>query len=497
MKKIVLLFLIFVLFASSLVSCTTNENLKPGNDNDNEDNYESNGENNSQTTTEDTQVYRDYPNLVRIDQFHNGLAAFMIYNATSTTHWTSQSSWTGDYFFGYINIKGEVVIPPKYECSPDFKLPKFESEYVTIKNLDEKDYLIDKTGAVVFESQKNNVTGIGNICEGYLWVESVEEDISGSMYTVRYYSATDLKIIASFNNARAFYDNYYTAGRSSVSTSGDVALISGQDHHYYDDELIEFNITEYDDFNSTQNTWTVDLNEVENFASASKCYYHISGTNNKNGMLATVALKNSNGTWFYAVVDSSGEVLMQPQKNIAFPISKDVNDIDNFDFCNNLCPAEDTDTGLWGYIDPNGNWKIQPEYFITSAFSEDGYATVNNRLVINTEGEVILSPKGWTNEIITKLSGTYKYTGDGYSTWYLTFEENGELRITEDMDIVGATWSYGEYKIKGGSLIISDIGYSGCPGIMKDGTYPFRKEGDSIFIDTYEWKKSNVRLPEE
>ena len=116
----------------------------------------------------------------------------------------------------------------------------------------------------------------------------------------------------------------------------------------------------------------------------------------------------------------------------------------------------------------------------------------------NLPGKVVLSPAGWTNEIVTSLSGNYKYTGSSTNDWYLTFSEDGTLRITEHMGWLGSSWSTGKYQIKGSTLIVSETGYNiGCPTITKDGEYTFRKEGNIIIIGDSEWEFSNVTLPEE
>ena len=507
MKKILCIILALVMLTFAMTSCDNDDVPTFGGENNTNTNNGDNGSNNgndnqsSEGTENGARVYRQYSNLVRIDQFKNGLATFLIYDSNSSYHWGSSGAWNGDYYYGFINEKGNVVIEPKYECSPHIELPSFEYNYIKVGDLDDHEYIIDKKGNVQFEVGKNNITAIGKVSEGYFWVETVEEDISGNMYTVRYYSADDLSIVATFNNIRAIPDNQTIGGTNSTLTDtgeGKLAYKLNQ-YSYYDDDLVIFNISEYDSsYAPKQDSWNIDLDQVENFSSASYYYYHVSSKNNNKGQLATVALKNSNGTWFYSIVDSNGNVLMQPQKNITFPLVDKTTEIDNYDFCKDLCPAKDADSGYWGYIDPNGNWKIQPQYSTATSFSADGYATVNDKIVINTEGKVILSPAGWANEVVTSLSGTYKYTGSSYNDWYLTFSEDGTLRITEHMGMAGSSWSTGKYQIKGSILVVSDTGYNiGCPTITKDGEYTFRKEGDTIIIGESEWKVSNVTLPEE
>ena len=72
----------------------------------NGDNGSNNGGDNQSSKENGARVYRQYSNLVRIDQFHNGLATFLIYDSNSSYHWGSSGAWNGDYYYGFINEKG-------------------------------------------------------------------------------------------------------------------------------------------------------------------------------------------------------------------------------------------------------------------------------------------------------------------------------------------------------------------------------------------------------
>ncbi len=61
-----------------------------------------------------------------------------------------------------------------------------------------------------------------------------------------------------------------------------------------------------------------------------------------------------------------------------------------YTFSHDLCCAYSTQEQKWGYIDPYGNWKIEPQYDSVNTFSYDGYAVVDQYKVINTKGETIL-----------------------------------------------------------------------------------------------------------
>ena len=439
------------------------------------------------------QVYSQYSNLARISKFENGLAAFLIHDANSHYHWSSSGAWNGDYYYGFIDVKGNVVIEAKFECNPHAPLPSFEYNYTKLEDADEYECIIDKNGNVKFETGKNNISAIGKVSEGYFWVETLEsEDLSGKKYSVRYYSAEDLSVVATFDNIRAIPDNRTIGGTNSTLTptgEGKLAYNLNQSS-YSGDELLIFNISEYDRSykpeSETEEGWNVDLDKVGNFSDASVYYHHVSGNDNSKGQLATVALKNVDGTWFYSIVDSEGNVLMQPQKNITFPIANK-KEMSRYNFCKDLCPAKDAESGCWGYVDVYGNWKIQPQYSSVVAFSTDGYATVNDKIVIDTEGRIVLSPDGWVNETVTSLSGTYKLKADtGMGEWYLEFTEDGELTLTNETSY-SSSWKTGSYQLKGSVIVISKIGYNiGCP-IYTSGEYAFKKEGDTLIIGESEW----------
>lgn len=327
------------------------------------------------------EVYSKYSNLCRIDEFHNGLAAFAIHIEDGTI-------W-GAYYVGYMDIYGKVVIDPVYpvhrgqDIPVTVALPQFESNCVYIRTVDKKEYLIDREGTVLFQSNKNGVTGIGDVSAGYFWVETVKEELSGNSYSVEYYRAKDLKSIVKFDNVRAFNATLTEAG-NAILTKGN----SGYDR-------MTINIKDYDADFVPQEAWTVSLSSIADFKGAISIYSCVSEKDNTKGRLAAVILRSPNNVEFYAVVDSAGNVLMAPQKNIAFPMIGSYGYGDekfaNYSYCLDLCPAKDVTTQKWGYVNPNGIWVIQPQYDSAASFSKDGYATVNGTTVIDTTGKVVLS----------------------------------------------------------------------------------------------------------
>ncbi len=499
LKKIASLLLIITMIMAVTVGCKIDLSDEMGEIDESttsEDNSNMN-DNSSDESPDSGKVYQQYSNLTRIESFSNGLAAFAIYKSTGNSHFGLSGSWSGDYYYGYIDIKGNVVVEPIYEFNPNSEIPRFGEKYVRAADLDDNEYIIDREGKVQFKVGQDNVTTIGNVSSGYFWVETEDEDLSGKTYTVRYYSEKDMSVVATFSNARATPEDMTFSSltcRSTISSDGSGVVIMGDDYKFYNDDVIYFNISDYDStFVPDSSSWNVDINEIENFSEASYRYNHVSSNDNTIGQIATVTLVNPSGTQFYAIVDSKGNVLMHPQKNIAFLISTDwgsspASDMKKYDFCKDLCPAKDIESEMWGYIDPNGKWQIPPQYSSVTPFSSDGYATVNDKIVINTKGEVVLSPSGWSNEQIKTLSGRYKYAGTSSWSYYITFDEDGSVMITESLGSGGSSRKTGTYSIKGTSIVLSGFGkYNSYPGIEQDGSYPIYKDGDDLVINGEKW----------
>lgn len=429
-------------------------------------------------------AFEEYDNIVRIDSFVNGLASFLIYENTSVSHWWGQyGSWKGDYYYGFIDGKGNVVVKPQYACGPKSPVPNFEYNYTKVSSFYNDGYIIDRSGNVIFEIGKNNVTGVGNVSQGYFWVETVEEKVSGNVYTVCYYSAIDLSLVATFSGIRAIPDNRTIGNKNStLSDFGEGELAYDLDKSWWsDDDLLIFYIGDYDkNYVPHQDNWGVDIEQIEDYANVDDYKYHVSKNYNDGCLVATVALKNSDGVWFYSIVDDKGNVLLTPQKNIAFPVTSSA-DMSKYDFCYGLCPAFDVESGYWGYIDINGNWKIKPQYSDVTPYSVDGRATVERKVVINTRGEVVLSQDGWKNDAETSLAGTsytFEMNGNSYS---VIFSVNGGLTVVERTSY-GSFSRSGKYEIIGSRLVVSDFSYFVGP-IASSGEYIIRKEGNYLYLN--------------
>ncbi len=110
--------------------------------------------------------------------------------------------------------------------------------------------------------------------------------------------------------------------------------------------------------------------------------------------LICLSLYNKDYVHFATVVDLSGKITMQPTTEVSFG----TNDIYGLKvkFQDGLCPALHIESGLWGYIDSTGYWKIIPQFQKANNFSE-GYAHVHlleesgisHNAVIDTNGDIV------------------------------------------------------------------------------------------------------------
>ena len=340
-------------------------------------------------------VYSQYDNLVSIEPFHNGLAAFVIHVDDNMYHMSMTAGyWEGTYYYGYIDTKGKVVIEPKYECSADFsEIQPFSYGCVKVKDSNGSEAIIDRTGAVRYRVGENQVTNIGKVAYGYFWVETAVEMVSGNEYTVTYYqcgiASNTITEFHVFENMQAIVDNRNISGyQSTLNEEHEYIVVTDASKSYFSNNDIScYSIS---GIHQPVN-WTVDVDEIAEFGGAYCWYDTPKMSNNDQGAIAAVVLKNNQGVFFYATVDQSGTVLMKPRKDIAFKVANE-RELVRFQFSYGLCPAQDVESGKWGYIDPYGNWIIKPQYDETEPFSEDGYATVNKTTVIDTNGRKILSP---------------------------------------------------------------------------------------------------------
>jgi len=288
----------------------------------------------------------DKYDVTKIYPFHNGLAMFVVSNK----------------YCGYIDIYGNVVIEPKYyeARGEDSGIQGFKYGCARLYNGVSIHYIFDKEGNKVFSGS------IGEVSGGYF---SIKETKSYGGYTLTYYRASDFQIVATFEDCIEEYP---------------VSAYTG-DFYIYDineDTTISLNISNYDTSFQPEipPALDFDIEQHETYKHYAYSVYWIAQT--QNGIIATVYSSSSNGN-LSSIVKSDGTVLLEPQTKIRI-IGQ---------FSNELCIAQDTETKKYGYIDVYGNWKIQPIYTSGMVFN-DGYAIVDEIIVIDTIGKVVLSPDG-------------------------------------------------------------------------------------------------------
>ena len=149
--------------------------------------------------------------------------------------------------------------------------------------------------------------------------------------------------------------------------------------------------------NSLHTKNIINLSDIEEFAGAS--IMGASGSSLDEGLRLcfNVYLKSKNGVFFSAVINDDGEILVSPTKEYQLGY-QDTSVIPYRYVCyafsgNGLCKAKDTETGLFGYIDLEGNWAMDPQYTSATDFCDiDGVAVVNNgKTIIDSKGNIVLT----------------------------------------------------------------------------------------------------------
>ncbi len=414
-----------------------------------------------------TAVYTRFPQLHKIYEFQGGLAAFTISSGILQSN------------IGFINEKGDVVIEPLYGPSSNSYyfgngccIQVYE-ENGTKKNY----YIIDKQGHILFEVGKNKVTNLGAVQNGYFWVETMEaETIAGTVYQVVYYSQTTLEPIVVFENMRA-ETTFFADNASNVGTDGSAILRQYRSSTAYTE--ITINMKDYDphfgeNLPASSTAPTVQLEEIPEFQGAKKIVGYAYGVDD----YSAVYIQSPSDTDFYAIVDRNGTVTMQPQKEIGFHKYSY--------FRHNLCPAYDITSNLWGYVDPEGTWIIQPQYASATYFSEEGLATVNDNIVIDTAGRVVIAPAGWGDNQIEYLTGTYQYQENDYWIYTIAFYQDGTIKCHFDIST-----HTGTYQIIGQSIVV-DINfpaYSGFPVFKTKKEYGFTLNGNELKFGGKIWTR--------
>lgn len=431
-------------------------------------------------------VFARYDNLVGFHQVTNDKVAFIIHENDSTIHWSACGQWHGTYRFGYMDWEGTILSDELYECCYRFcEINSPANNYVKVNRYSVEPQIVDLFGNVHFQQRWNGISNIGDASNGYFWIETTKLTVNGTVCAVTYYSSMDKSVVATIENVKADTEGGYSSDINEYGI-GTVTSLENNQH-------IEIDISEYDpSFQKPSDVWNVDLSSLEAFKGMTVSAYAVSQSNNSVGRVATVLLENADGNYSFATVDATGKVLMAPQTAINFCYSvkqfnEDGEHVSNgfvpYAYSHDLCPARDMTSGLWGYINSEGEWVIQPAYTSATEFFEDGYAVVNSKVIIDTDGKTVLSPEGCENTIVTKLSGQYKFEFPHGDYMTITFNEDGSGTYREN--VTG-------YRMESYTLLGSTIQLNGKRSFMyfinRGVEYSFAVEGENIIIDGFMFK---------
>ena len=475
---------------------TTEDNDSSGKGNDKDkDKDKTSSKDNDKTPSDDNKEANKYANIKAILYAYDDVYVYYNYNGT----------------YGLMSKKGDII----YDGFNLHQTFSENSNYISCHNgkstMNVKvSSILDKNGKTVLEVGKDNVEFISEITQGrILAYKMTDERPSGKTYDLICYSAKDMSEVfrLSGQDQIGYYIDFDSSGyvsgyyEPSNSEYTDICFdIYGNMYYkkkgkYYDsngNEYVEKYLGKYDPLLSEQYGFPdiLELNETIAWGKLTKSYseyknsstamYAVGDTKNTLGPIATLYMR-STSEWC-ATMDKNGKILMKPTKDIMLKY-----EYYNFGtvtkchtFSNDLCCAYQPSSGLWGYVDPYGNWKIKPQYNNVTTFSYDGLAVVDDLIVINTKGEVVLDISDTVD--IYPLEGKYKRSG-GYSSLYLTFSRDGTVVSTESG--YGYTSNKtGTYELHGDSLIIDDFGYT---AVLSEGTHTFEKSGKNIYIDGNLW----------
>ncbi len=358
-------------------------------------------------------------------------------------------------------------------------------------------YLIDKKGNTVLKVGENNIEFISEITQGRIFAyQMTEEKPSGKTYDLICYSAKDMSEVFRINGVNEIYSYISfdeTGYCDDIRDAGDRVLIDiygniyrWEKNKYYDSDGNEYKQTSYSSTEAEKYglpkvsglapsehdvDWYEVLKTYEEYQKSSDRAYSVGTIKNTLTQIATLYMKTTS-VW-YATMDMNGNVLMAPTKDIELGTGE----YDQFVFSNDLCCAYEPSSGLWGYVDVYGNWKIKPQYESVTTFSYAGYAVVDELLVIDTNGEVVLdiSERG----DLHPLEGKYKLSG-AYFPLYLTFSRDGNVVVDG-----GYTCAY---EVHSDTLVIYSESISALYGTgLNSGANTFEQDGDNLIIEGKRW----------
>lgn len=509
MKRILAFLLMFaMLFGSvcALASCgdgvalgdkTTTEDNDSSGKGTSKDNDKTTSKDNDKTTSDDNKEANKYANIKAILYAYDDVCVYINYNGT----------------YGLMSKKGDIIYDGFYLKQTFIE----NSNYIPCcdgsSTLNEKvSYILDKNGKTVLEVGEDNIEFISEITQGrILAYKMTDERPSGKTYDLICYSAKDMSEVfrlsgqdkidyyLSFDKTGYIYGDYAPSDSEYTEICFDIygnmyyQKISNRSYRYYDSDGKEYIKQSYGGCTSEQyglpkvsgieETKDIDwydlVNSYSEYKNSSNKTYSVGATKNTLGQIATLYMKTT--SQWCATMDENGKILMEATKDIMFAYSESGGYVNSCrTFSNDLCGAYQPSSGLFGYVDPYGTWKIKPQYNKVTTFSYDGLAVVDDLIVIDTKGKVVLDISD-TGDIYP-LEGKYKRSGT-YSSLYLTFSKDGTV-VSAETGYGYTSTKTGTYELHGDSLIIDDFGYT---AVLSEGTHTFEKSGDNIYIDGNLW----------
>lgn len=330
------------------------------------------------------------------------------------------STWRYDYFHNFVDTKGNLLLPMSYGDGQSVwnGAAKMTTQYGYV------DQIVTTNGKVLVTENDANVVDIGEVSQGFYWVLTVDETLAGNIYTTTYYNTEGKKQFAfentlpGVNNSSDNEDGTFSKyGYAMIHINGAGKIIDTKGNIVYEakkkdgtptmmnwlyiDKCIAYikgnygiwGETDLGLYEETEKTIGFDPETHSEFKSAATIEWEVSEPYNNQPRLVTLYLSSSDNVIFWAIADENGNVKMKPQRDISISLG---DYFEQYTFSEGLCIAEDVSTGLYGYINENGEWVIKPQYKKAESFSE-GYATVvdsnENCKVINKKGEVVLQGK--------------------------------------------------------------------------------------------------------
>ena len=292
-----------------------------------------------------------------------------------------------DKKWGYINKNGEIVIVPAFEAADEFG----ENDYAPVKMNGSWGY-INRSGEFVINPQFDEVEPFAE--NGMALVQI------GGKYG--YINRKGVYVIEPrYEDARSFG----LSGYAAVFVFQKWGMIDKNGNYVINpqfDTMLPF---------ANNDLALVEQDGAYGYVNRKGAYamrpiYEEAYSFGENG-LALVKLDGK-----YGYINSNCEFVIPPTYDKALPFDSD---------SGLAAVCEDAGTGLWGYVDYNGDYEIEPTLLAAGSFSKNIAAVRDEEgfFYIKKNGEALLRPEGG-------CLGIGSFTDDGYAMMAL-MEGNGDL----------------------------------------------------------------------